>query len=186
MANAVASMIFSVRNADKAMKTHNPLRGGVALANGARAAGSITHASAAQTASKWAGKIVNPLLVASCAYNVLKSDDKVKTAASSGAGLAGMFFCENQMKNGKVGKWVHQGADWLMKKCTKNAKAQSLGASILTGLAFVAASIGGYELASKGGEKAVDMIRKSDPEKVNENYYAAYEPEVKTTLNETA
>lgn len=187
MANAVASAIFTLRNADKAVKTNNPLRGGVALANGAKVAGSVTHTTAAQTASKFAGKIVNPLLVASCAYNVIKSDDKVKTAATSGAGLVGMFFCENQMKNGKVGKWVHQGADWLMKKCTKNAKAQSIGASILTGLAFVTASIGGYELASKGGEKAVDLIRKSDPEKLNQetNYYASYEPQ-NTKLEITA
>ena len=186
MANAVASMIFTMRNADKAVKTNNPLRGGVALANGTKVAGSVSHASAVQTASKWAGKIVNPLLIASCAYNVYKSDDKVKTGVSSAAGLTGMFLCEGQMKKGKIGNWVKQGANWLMKKCTKNVKAQNIGTSILTGLAFVAASIGGYELASKAGESAVDLIRKSDPKKVDENYYASYEPDVKTTLDEKA
>ena len=186
MANAVASAIFTLRNADKAVKTQNPLRGGVAIANGARVAGRFSHVSAVQSASKWAGRVVNPLLIASCAYNVYKSDDKIKTGVSSAAGLTGMFICENQMKNGKIGKWVRQGAEFLMKKCTKNVKAQRIGTAILTGLAFVTASIGGYELASKGGEKAVDMIRRSDPEKINQNYYANYEPEVSPTLDTTA
>ena len=164
MANAVASTIFTLRNADKAIKTQNPLRAGVAVANGAKVAGSVSHATAVQTASRVAGKVVNPLLVASCAYNVYKSDDKVKEAAKSGLGLAGMFFCENQMKKGQAGKWVSKGANWLMQKCTSNVKAQNIGTTILCGLAFVIASIGGYELASKAGESAVDLIRKSNPE----------------------
>lgn len=186
MSNAVASTIFTLRNADKAFKTHNPLRGGVAIANGTKVAGAISHSSAMKSAAGIAGKVVNPLLVLSCGYNVYKSDDKVKTAAKEGLGLAGMFFCENQMKNGTVGKYAEKGAKWLMEKLSKNGNTQNIGAKVLCGLAFVTASILGYDLASKAGEKAVDLIRKSAPENIEKAYYDNYKLTEKNTLDEKA
>ncbi len=183
MANAVASTIFTVRNANKALQSHNPLRGGVAIANGTKVAGAFSHSAAMKSAGKVAGKVINPLLILSCGYNVYKSDDKVKTGVKEGLGLTGMFFLENQMKKGKLGEVVSKGAKWVMEKLSKNAKTQNIGTKILCGLAFVGASIGGYELASKAGESAVDIIRKHRSEQQNYNNALATET---PTLNERA
>ena len=186
MSNAVASTIFTLRNADKAFKTHNPLRGGVAIANGTKVAGAISHSTMMKSAANVAGKVVNPLLIMSCGYNVYKSDDKVKTAAKEGLGLAGMFLFENQMKHGSIGKYTEKGAKWLMEKLSSNAKTQNIGTKIMCGLAFVTASILGYDLASKAGEKAVDLIRKSAPENIEKNCYDNYKLTENNTLDEKA
>ncbi len=161
-----ASGIFFLRNVDKAAKG-NPVRAGVAACNGTKVLNSIYKTSAMNTAASVAGKVVNPLIVASGVYSVIKSDDKVKTAVKEGLGISGMFFLEKQMKSGKLGQQVSKGAKWVMEKLSKNAKTQSIGAKILCGLAFVGASIAGYDIASKAGESAVDILRKHKAQKQN-------------------
>lgn len=173
MSSSVASLIFAARNAAIAMQSHNPVRAGLAVSNATKVAGTFSHSAAMKTAGKVAGKAINPLMIVSAGYNVYKSDDKIKTAAQEGAGLASMFALEKQLRKGKISEYLSKGTDWIMKKCSKSAKTQYIGAKILSGIAVVAATLAGYELAYKAGEKAIDIIRRSNPKTVDKNYDAS-------------
>lgn len=165
--NAPASIIFSIRNADKFQ--HGDVgRGPVAglqLINGiakginhydnkftrsAKSAVSVFEQASknskvldyAGKAVKWGCKYVNPLLCVSGAIKVLRSDDKVNTAISETTALAAMFAGEG------IFKASNKGIEALLKTNNLGGKF----GSIIKGLLFVCTSVGSYSLGQKLGK----------------------------------
>ena len=127
-----------------------------------------------------AGKLVNPLIIASTGVHVLVSDDKEKTLYTEGLGLAGMFTAEKIMKDKAIKEGIKDTAETVMSKLvdwlannTKLIKdisktkssALKIGALIATGIAFAAASIGGYMFGSKLGSSIIDEKRSRTEQK---------------------
>lgn len=167
MPNAVSCAYFAARNHIYGKSEKNVFKEGIAgaqsvrtfdtVANSAVAAGHVAAPvkSFLQKAAAFARKIVYPLIICSGVYNTVKSDDKVKTGVSQAAGITTMYafeqIAENSLKN--LNKKI------LSYDKVKTCKPLKYAWYVLKGMAFVAASLGGYSIGSTGGEAFVDKAR---------------------------
>ena len=196
MSNAFASAVFLVRNTDKV--NHGDIsRAPVVVAQTGGLINKVSQidSSIGQTtntavealdksakipfgasALNTAGKLVNPLIIASSGVKVLTSDDKEKTIFEEAGALGGMFAAEGFMKNKEVQKVVHTAADDVirlgMEKIGKfikpvgeaaknsNNKFVKIATAIISGAAFVGASIFGYNTGKEIGQKALNTKHK--------------------------
>lgn len=167
MPNGISCAYFAARNHLYGQKEHNIFKEGIAGAQTARTIDTITKTGvmkgpAAAPLSKFFGKaaaiarkIVYPLIIASGVYNTAKADDKVRTGASQGAGIATMYMFEQIAEKGLNN--INKKA--LNTTLVKNNKYARAGLYVLKGLAFVAASLTGYNAGSKAGEIVIDKFR---------------------------
>jgi hypothetical protein len=129
MYSAIASTIFAVRNVDKAR--HGDIgRSAVAATQGA---GVISNVLKLDKIANVASKSVNPLIVVSGAIKVARSDDKITSIFTETGAIATMFAGEAIVK-ANYAKFVKVPG--------------KLGVA-LKALAFVATSIGCYDLGKK-------------------------------------
>lgn len=134
----------------------------------------VPNANIGSKALNVASKIVDPLIVASAGYRVLTADDKEYAAYTEGGSLAGMFATEKLLSSKVVSKTVAEtsekvvktGVEFLTKnvdslKCLeKNSNAAvKIGAFVLSGVVFAAASIFGSNLGGKAGKAIIDKKR---------------------------
>ena len=167
MPNGISCAYFAVRNHLYGQKESNIFKEGIAAAQTTRTVDAVAQAGAAKgavsgpaakffgKAAKIARKIVYPLIIGSGIYNTVKADDKVRTGASQGAGIAAMYLFEQTAEKGlnSLNKAV------LNTNLAKNNKYARAGVYILKGLGFVAASLTGYNAGSKAGEIVIDKFR---------------------------
>lgn len=181
MGNGISSLIFTVRSGDKALggdigRVVTCAAQGVNTAEsyaktgcaGSQAAGKMIQNidKIATTDSiwgkgarglKWAQTHVNPLIGCSVGLKIALADDKEKAFCTDVPGFMGMLASEAAFKNLQKTK----PAKNLLKNIAKigGSKHGKLAAAIAEGLAFAAASIGGYMLAAKIGETAIEAER---------------------------
>ena len=167
MPNGISCAYFAARNLVYGKKEQNLFIEGIAGAQTARTIDSVAKtglikgsiaspiASVFDKAAAIARKIVYPLIIASGIYNTAVAEDKVRTGASQASGIATMYTFE---------KIAEKALKNINNKLTntnivKNNKAARIGLYIAKGLAFVAASLTGYNVGSKTAEKIVDSTR---------------------------
>lgn len=195
MSNAFASAIFLYRNSDK-VRNGDATRKPVVLAQ----AGSLVD-KVAKTDSKIgqstkatldafeksstlsvgskavdaAGKLVNPLIIASSCAKVINSDDKEATLYQEAGGIGTMFAFEHAMKKDGVKSLVKEKSEGIIKTSLKGLakkikpiaemseessnKIVKLGGFILSGIAFVAASMTGYSVGAEAGADTINKKR---------------------------
>lgn len=115
------------------------------------------------SAAKFARKIVYPLIIASGVYNTVRADDKVKTGAMQASGIATMYAFETVAE-----KALKNISNKLLNiPFVKNHNAARFGVYVAKGLAFVAASLAGYDIGSNGAENIVNKIRERKTKNIN-------------------
>ncbi|MDD3237009.1 MAG: hypothetical protein PHV37_02800 [Candidatus Gastranaerophilales bacterium] len=128
-----------------------------------------------------AGKLVNPLLIGAAGIRVATSENKEATLYHEAGGMSAMFAAEKLMKSKTAKEIVRQKGDNLtefaLEKLGKNIKTiGNMSAKsknkvmmatgfILSGLAFVGASMLGYDLGSKVGDSAYQKKHKNTENK---------------------
>lgn len=144
-----------------------------------------TNVSFGTNALNTAGKLVNPLLVAAAGLRVATSDDKEASLYKEAGAMTVMFAAEKAMKSNLVKEVVRQNSDDLVEVAIKGlskvikplenisqaSKNKVLKAScfILSGIAFVGASILGYDIGAQAGESAIKKKREKNETKAAEN-----------------
>lgn len=168
MPNGISCAYFAGKNLIYGQKENNVFKEGIAGIQTTRTIDSAAQAGVLKvpfsgTLNKVTlaiKKLLYPLIILSGAYNTIKSDDKVKTGIQQAGGISSMYVFE---------KFAEKGLNKIEKKfCStntiKNNKKLSVGLYILKGLAFISASLTGYNLGNKFATKAVDTIRNSKQE----------------------
>ncbi len=188
----VATFIFASRNVDKASNgddgravvagcqginfcsdvVNNIFKYDSAVAKTARSAASVFSEMAKESkafdyagkAIKWGCNNVNPLICASGALKVLRSDDKVNSGITEAAALATMFAGENIVKgnyerlaNSETAKNALKAAkdSRILKPLLKYTTEHKLNGKIgmvTKGLALVGGSIASYDLGQHFGK----------------------------------
>lgn len=169
MPNGISCAYFAARNHIYGKQEDNPFKEGIAGVQTARVidavakTGAIKGPFAAPVSNFFNGaatigkKIVYPLIIGSGVYNTVKSDDKIRTGASNALGISTMYCFEVVAEKGL------NAITNLLSKSDKftNNKFSKVAWYVAKGLAFVAASLGGYNVGSKAAESFVDEFRKS-------------------------
>ena len=179
MPNGVSCAFFAARNHIYGHNEHNIFKEGIAGCQTIRTADAVTKAASATKnvpapvtsflgkAAKYARKIVYPLIIASGIYNTVKSDDKVKTGAQQAGGIATMYAFE-QVAEKSLKFLNNKLQDTSFVKGNKYAK---YGLYVAKGMAFVAASILGYNTGSHVAEKIVNKAVLAELEKIENRSY---------------
>ncbi len=104
------------------------------------------------------------LIIGSGIYNTFKSDDKVKTGTSQALGISTMYCFEKVAEKGlnSVTKMLSKSEKYTNNKFAKVAWY------VAKGLAFVAASLKGYNVGSNLGESLVNKCRNLKSQKNDE------------------
>lgn len=180
MGNGVSSLIFTLRSGDKAVNGDGGrvvtfAAQGVNAAEsfaktgvvGAKATERLVHNldNVAKTETvwgkaarglKWAQTHVNPIIGVCAATKVITADDKEKAFCTEVPGFLGMLAAEGQFK--KFQKTPKALA--ILSKVNKaGGKYGKFLSACVEGVAFAAASIGGYITAGKIGEYAIEGER---------------------------
>lgn len=178
MANLCTSVLFGIRNVDKATSGDNIARTPVAVgqsANAVKAAAEYNsgiakglknfHASTpflkgCQKTVNFLSKNINPLICAAGVYKVVTADDKKSEAIHQTGALGTMFVAEKAYKALADTKQVKNTISNIKNlNCFKNLKNNigdkkfKLLSNILYGLGFVATSITGYNIGEKIAKK---------------------------------
>ncbi|HNW26477.1 MAG TPA: hypothetical protein PKI94_06780 [Candidatus Gastranaerophilaceae bacterium] len=128
--------------------------------------------------TKFASDNINPLICVSSGIKVLTSDDKKTTLINETGALSGMFISEKVAKKLLDNMVESKTVKELCEKGIKSADAKGYrtlskliksSPTILKGILFVFASIGGYSIGSKIAKKISSKEKK--PAK-NENIFA--------------
>lgn len=193
MPNGISCAVFAARNHIYGKKEQNIFKEGIAHAQTARTIDSVTKTGVLKgpvatpvtnffgKAAAIARKIVYPLIIGSGIYNTIKSDDKVKTGASQAAGIATMYAFEQVAERGI--KSVSKKLETT--NTVKTNKYARAGLYVLKGLTFVGASLTGYNVGSKAGEKMVDDARAKSNNKVeNKNPFVKDDSKANQTTSE--
>ncbi|MBQ9246304.1 hypothetical protein IJ182_08570 [bacterium] len=171
MPNGISCAFFAARNHIYGHNEHNVFKEGIAGCQTIRTADAVADAVAHTgtvaksvakpvsgflgKAAKYARKIVYPLIIASGIYNTVKSDDKVKTGAMQVGGIGTMYAVEQIAEKGlKIANDKLKATSFV-----QGNKYAKYGLYIAKGMAFVAASILGYNTGSSTAEKIVNNIR---------------------------
>ena len=101
-----------------------------------------------------AKKLLYPLICLSAAYNTYKSKDKIKTGVSQSAAIATMLTFEKLTEKHIITNFENS-INSVLKSNKKTAKLWA----VIRGIIFATASIAGYTLGSKIGEKSVNIVR---------------------------
>ncbi|MFI3299964.1 MAG: hypothetical protein R3Y28_00945 [Candidatus Gastranaerophilales bacterium] len=195
----VSTGIFAFRSADKASKgddgravvagcqgasvvgdVFGRIKGyDTAFCNGARSAASVfSNLAKSNKAFEYAGKAVkfgvnnvNPIICASSAYKVLKSDDKLDAGVRETSALVTMFAAEDlvkknyeivaeskQMKN--LSKLVKESDNLkpIVECISKNKLGGKIGFAV-KGVALVGASIAGYNIGENIGKDVSGAVK---------------------------
>lgn len=169
MPNGVSCAFFAARNLVYGKKEENVFKEGIAGAQTARTIDTVTQTGILRgtpvapakgifsKAAAIARKIVYPLIIASGIYNTAKADDKVKTGASQASGIATMYAFEQMAEKGlKTINTKLSNTSFV-----KNHKLAKIGLYVAKGIAYITASMSGYNLGSKSAEHIVDNLRKA-------------------------
>ncbi len=180
MGNGVSSLIFTCRSGDKAVhgdaaRTIPFAAQGVNAAQGyaktglwgakyaGEAVNSIDKLAKENTiwgkgarGLKWAQTHVNPIIGACAAIKIAVADDKEKAVCTEVPGFFGMIAAESGFKKLQKTQTARKVVDSITKAAGKHGK---IAAALVEGLAFASASIGGYMVASKLGEYALEGER---------------------------
>lgn len=183
MSNPIASGIFLMRNADKVKHgdiSRAPVVGAQAISTINKTAQATEQGKKAASALKIsetavekniAGKLVNPLIVASSIIKVAESDDKEATGFHEAGALSSMFAFERMMNDDAVkgllkGYSTELGEAGMEKICNLTKKGYKSGSkpvkifsAVMGAVAFVAASIIGYDTGGKIGDKLLEYKR---------------------------
>ena len=176
MPNGISCAYFAARNHIYGKKEDNPFKKGIAGIQTARTVdavaktGVMTGPFGAPVTNLVNGvasvgrKIVYPLIIGSGIYNTFKSDDKVKTGTSQALGISTMYCFEKVAEKGlnSVTKMLSKSEKYTNNKFAKVAWY------VAKGLAFVAASLEGYNVGSNLGESLVNKCRNLKSQKNNE------------------
>lgn len=174
MPNGVSCAYFAARNHIYGKSEKNVFKEGIAGIQTVRSVDAVTASNAMAShvskpvkgffskAASCLKKLVYPLIIASGAYNTIKSDDKVRTGASQAAGIGTMYAFET------IGeKALNSVQKKLMSKQSFSSNKWAKAAFyVAKGLTFVLASLGGYTIGSKGGESLVDSAREKKAKKL--------------------
>lgn len=180
MGNGISSVIFSIRSGDKAI---NGDKGRTAICfaqagnaveayaqtgfTGSKAAGQavsyIDNLAKAETiwgkgakCFKWIQGHINPMIGIFTGIKIAVADDKEKAFCVEVPGFMGMVASENAFKKLQKTDFVK---NLLGKVAARGGKKGKICAAAIEGLGFAAASIGGYMIASKAGEYAIEGER---------------------------
>ena len=169
MPNGISCAYFAARNHIYGKKEDNPFKKGIAGVQTARTVDAVAKTGAiagpfgapvtnfVNGIATVGRKIVYPLIIGSGIYNTVKSEDKVRIGASQACGISTMYCFEVVAEKGlnAITKTLSKS-----EKFTNNKFAKAFW-YIAKGLAFVAASLGGYNVGSKAAESFVDNYRTS-------------------------
>ena len=169
MPNGISCAYFAARNHIYGKQEDNPFKEGIAGIQTARTidavakTGAIKGPFAAPVSNFFNGaatigkKIVYPLIIGSGIYNTIKSDDKVKTGTTNALGISTMYCFEVVAEKGlnKLTTLLSKSDKFTNNKFAKTAWY------VAKGLAFVAASLGGYNVGSKAAETFIDEYRRT-------------------------
>lgn len=180
MGNAVSSLIFTVRSGEKSVqgdlgRSVTFLAQGVNTAEayaktgawGSKASeqlvSSINNIAASESALgksarfiKWAQSHVNPIIGVCAVSKVVLADDKEKAFCTEIPGFLGMLAAESKFKKLQQTSNMKNIFKSIEKVGGKKGKFLS---ALVEGISFAAVSIGGYQLASKVGEYAIEGER---------------------------
>lgn len=133
-----------------------------------------------KNSAAFAEKIVYPLIIASGVYNTVRAEDKVKTGAMQASAIATMFTFETVAK-----KCLEKISNRLLNiPFVKSHKAAKIGIYVAKGLAFVAASLAGYDIGSNGAENIVNKKRAKKNNNPEANEKTKSPDEMDNVLNE--
>lgn len=169
MPNGISCAYFAARNHIYGKQEDNPFKEGIAGVQTARTIDAVAKTGVIKgpfaapvsnffnSAATIGKKIVYPLIICSGIYNTVKSDDKVKTGATNALGISTMYCFEVVAEKG-LNKITN-----LLSKSDKftNNKFAKIAWYVAKGMAFVAASLGGYNVGSKAAESFVDEYRET-------------------------
>ena len=174
MPNGISCAFFAGRNLVYGKTENNVFKEGIGCAQTVRTADTIAQTatvgakvaapvkSALSKAASIARKIVYPLIIGSGVYNTLVSNDKVKTGASQAGGIGTMYafeqIAENSLKT--LDKKV------LNTSLCQTNKFAKIAWYVAKGMAFVGASLIGYDIGSSSAEKLVDKSRAKKAQKL--------------------
>lgn len=170
MPNGISCAYFAARNHIYGKKEDNPFKKGIAGIQTARTVdsvvktGSVAGPFGAPVTNFVSGvasvgrKIVYPLIIGSGIYNTVKSDDKVMTGTSQALGISTMYCFEKVAEKGlnSINNMLSKSEKFTNNKFAKGAWY------VAKGLAFVMASLSGYDTGSKIGESLVNKCRNSN------------------------
>lgn len=134
---------------------------------------------------KFASDNINPLICVSSGIKVAMAEDKETTFINEAGALSGMFLAEKHAKKGLNKLFESKTVTELCEKGVKAADAKGYKAissaiksspTVLKGLFFVFASIGGYTIGSKIAKKITHTNE-------NENIFAKTNTEIKSEKN---
>lgn len=179
MPNGISCAYFAARNHIYGKKEQNVFKEGIAGAQTARTIDTVAKTGVIKgplatpvsgffdKAAKIAKKVVYPLIIGSGIYNTVIAEDKVKTGASQATGIATMYAFEQVAE--KSLKSINNKL--LSKDIFKNHKVARVALYVAKGLAFVGASLSGYNVGSKAAEQIVDETRakKQNKEVLNQS-----------------
>lgn len=180
MGNGISSLIFAGRSGDQVVNGNTP-RTITCVAQGVNAAEAYAKTGfvGSKTAEglvnnidklakeesiwgkgarglKWAQTHVNPIIGACATIKIAMADDKEKALCTEVPGFLGMLAAESGFKKLQKTKTAQDIISNIAKIAGKHGK---VAAAIVEGIAFAAASIGGYTVASKIGECAIEGER---------------------------
>ncbi len=187
MSNAFASTVFLFRNTEKVkhgdigrapvvgaqtVSTVNKIRQ-IDGAVGKSTQSAVSALGLSEKALNFAGNLVNPLIVASSALKISQAEDKEAASFHEAGGLGVMFASEHLMKKAGVKDILKKYGDDIgeasVKRISKvlkltnesSNKSIKIISGLLTGIAFVGASITGYSLGAKAGDEVIEAKRNS-------------------------
>lgn len=180
MSNVVSSAIFCARNAKKAETQDKPVRGYIAVGQGAKvfdyattvegkvgeqartAKNWLDNATKGEKLLDWAGravnfakKYINPLICVSAGVDVLTSDDKQSALITNGTALGAMFGVEHLMKKhlDEIPKMKQfEGITKNVMDFATKHKMEGKLPAIIHGVAFVVGSCASYSIGQKFGD----------------------------------
>ena len=180
MGNGISSVVFSIRSGGKAV---NGDKGRTAICAaqagnaveayaqtgfaGSKAAGQavsyVDNLAKTETiwgkgakCFKWVQTHINPMIGIFTAIKIAVADDKEKAFCVEVPGFMGMVAAENAFKKLQKTDAAKNLLKGISNKCGSKGK---ICAAVVEGLGFAAASIGGYMIASKAGEYAIEGER---------------------------
>lgn len=176
MPNGISCAFFAGRNLVYGTAENNVFKEGIGCAQTVRTADTIVQTASVgakvstpvksflSKGAAIARKIVYPLIIGSGVYNTLSSEDKVRTGASQAGGIGTMYAFE-QISEKSLKALDSKVLNTQLYKTNKFAK---IAWYVAKGMAFVCASLLGYDIGSAGAEKLVDKSRAKKAQKVAE------------------